>query len=134
MVEKIRMLTPVNISPEDALLGEVQRSASVVSFFDQLVGQEVDDNDGDLLMITVEGWKPRAFIEVWTKQREHLAKVCKMALDAGVAERQVRLAEKQGELVAGVIKAIFKDLDLSPEQKQIAPAVARKHLLMLNAG
>jgi hypothetical protein len=38
-----------------------------------------------------------------------------MDLDTGVAERQVRIAEAEGELFAGVIKAILEDLELSTE-------------------
>jgi hypothetical protein len=60
-----------------------------------------------------------------------LARVCKMALDAGVAERQVRVAEAQGELLASVIKAILTGLGLDKDQQDKAPAIVRRHLLAL---
>jgi hypothetical protein len=55
----------------------------------------------------------------------------KMALDAGVAERQVRVAEAQGELLASVIKAILGDLGLSKDQQAVAPGIVRRHLIAL---
>jgi hypothetical protein len=66
----------------------------------------------------------------WTNQA---AKYAKMALDAGVAERQVRIAEAQGEAFAGAIKAILEELGLSTEQQKLAPAAVRKHLTLLSA-
>ena len=46
-----------------------------------------------------------------------LARVCRMALDAGVNERAVRIAEQHGELLASVTKAILGNLDLSKKQQ-----------------
>jgi hypothetical protein len=51
----------------------------------------------------------------------------------GVNERAVRVAEAQGEMLAGVIKAILGDLGLSKEQQKLAPAAERKHLTALPA-
>jgi hypothetical protein len=64
---------------------------------------------------------------------DRAAKHAKLALDAGVAERQVAIAEREGEMLAGVIKAILGDLGLSKEQQREAPAVVRRHLTALSA-
>src|SRR3954464_9675466 len=64
---------------------------------------------------------------------DRAAKHAKLALDAGVAERQVRVAEAQGEAFAGAIKAILGDLDLTREQRAKAPASVRRHLTALSA-
>jgi hypothetical protein len=48
-----------------------------------------------------------------------------------VEERKVRIAEAQGELLAGVIKAILGDLGLNMKQQTDAPAIVRRHLLAL---
>lgn len=135
LVRKLTILSPTTIAPEDALLQEVHRSASVVAFLDQEVGG-IAHEGMDLITLTENGWRTRAFIDVWTEQRAHLAKVAKMALDAGVAERQVRLAEEQGAIVANILRSIFGDpeLGLSAEQKRAAPAIARRHLLSIGTG
>ena len=59
------------------------------------------------------------------------ARHAKLTLDAGVEERKVRIAEAQGELLAGVIKAILGDLGLNKKQQTDAPAIGRRHLLAL---
>lgn len=48
---------------------------------------------------------------------ERRAKFAKLCIDAGIAERQVRIAERQGQLIAQAITAIFKELgiDLTPK-------------------
>lgn len=73
------------------------------------------------------------FVVLWSKEREWHAKVCKMALDAGVAERQVRLAERQGELLAQTIERLLGDPDLAltHEQRQVGRQVAARHLRAL---
>jgi hypothetical protein len=77
--------------------------------------------------------KPSVWVELYQEERRMLARVCKMAHDAGVAERSVALAERQGEMLAGVIKAVLGDLGLSKEQQRGAPAVVRRHLTALSA-
>ena len=56
---------------------------------------------------------------------------CKAAVSCGVSERMVQLAERQADLLAQVVRAIFDDpeLGLTPEQRAIAPAVARRQML-----
>jgi hypothetical protein len=67
-----------------------------------------------------------------TYVRPHLHRRCDAtALDAGVEERRVRIAEAQGELLAGVIKAILGDLGPNKKQQNEAPAIVRRHLLAL---
>ncbi|RMI47594.1 hypothetical protein EBO15_01450 [Actinomadura harenae] len=67
------------------------------------------------------------WMELYQSERVHLARVAKAALDAGVAERQVRLAEQQGELLAGAINRILDGLNLSSEQwARVADVVPRE--------
>lgn len=128
LVAQLRLGQPMIVDPAEALVGEVYRSAGVVAFLDGLMG---DVGKDDLIYMTEAGYKPRAFVDVWTQQRAHLAKVCSMALAAGVAERQVRIAERQGELVAGALNKILGELGLTTEQRAIAPGIVRKHLMSI---
>jgi hypothetical protein len=118
---------PRGVEPHQALLEEVHRAAGHVAWLAQVVG-ELDKNqvvhgitrtvqlaDGTR---TVEA---RAAVNVWVKLyqewHDRLVRVAKVAIDAGVAERQVRLAEEQAQQLAQVIRAILIDLghDLADE-------------------
>lgn len=131
---------PIDIDPVEALLQEVRRSAGHVAWLgDQIRSMGDDDGTGDgdprhlLLSMTEQGWKMSAFVQEYRKEREHLARVAKVAIDAGIAERHVRIAEQQGALVAGVIQSILGRLNLTPEQRTVAPAIVRGELLALSA-
>jgi hypothetical protein len=80
----------------------------------------------------------QAGINIWyqlyLKEREHLAKVCALALKAGIEERKVKLAESQGLLVADAIRRILSALGLTPEQQQLVPEVVPRELRALAAG
>lgn len=65
----------------------------------------------------------------WTERYE---RACKTCLDAGIAERQVKLAEDQGELLATAVKGILTALNLTPEQWKAAPAIVATQLRQLS--
>jgi hypothetical protein len=63
---------------------------------------------------------------VFTEQRMHLARVSKMALDAGVAERLVSLAEAQADLFNTAITNIVTDLGMDPADGNVRSIVAHR--------
>jgi hypothetical protein len=122
------------VEPHEALLEEVWRTAGHVGWLGGVVrGLEpqqlvrgitktVQFRDGTR---TVEA---RAAVDVWVKlyqeERDRLVRVAKAAIDVGVEERQVRLAEGQAQQLARVIRAILTDLghDLSDEHvRKVVP-------------
>lgn len=131
LVKTLRAGQPLDIDPDQALLQEVHRTAGVVQWLEDLIGEL---GVKDLTVMTEIGYRPRAFHEMWIKEREHLAKVAKMTLDAGVQERHVRIAEEQGALLATVIRNVLGDLSLTPEQRAQAPEIVHRHLLAISAG
>jgi hypothetical protein len=48
------------------------------------------------------------------------AKLCR---DAGVQERQVQIAEAQGEWLAATVDKVLEHLNLTEEQQQALPAI-----------
>lgn len=124
------------VDPRDALLEEVYRTAGTV---DWLAKQVRSLDTADVVWGRVEetddGVKNKAAPSVWVQlyqqERQHLVRVCRETIQAGVEERRVRLAEQQGSMLAGVIKAILGDLDLSPEQAAKVPTVVPLHLRAL---
>ena len=121
---------PKDIDPHAALLDEVHMTAGHIEWLRVEIIQKLDDPAG-LTQITDAGVEPAVWIAMYQHEREHLVKVCKAAIDAGVAERQVRLQEEQGRLLAMVIQAFVRDpqLNLTPAQLVVAPNLIRKHLL-----
>jgi hypothetical protein len=132
---------PIEISPADALLQEVHRTAGHVAWLgeriqsltpDDLVwstAREVDKRATETPGIdTTQAAVEHAWVRLYREERAHLAAVSKAALAAGIEERRVRLAESQGALLAGVIRAVLGDLDLTPVQLERAAEAVPRHL------
>lgn len=83
---------------------------------------------------TTESAGPSIWYELYDRERKHLVTVCTAALRAGVEERRVRLAEAQGEQVAGAIRAILADLGLTSDQQAKVSEVVPRHLRVLAGG
>lgn len=157
------------LTPEQALLEEVRRSAALVRFLEERIAQwnlttvqsstieafaiakradvpsmrrhveEVlhnlnsDDPDSPNYLPPLTDRDPktgftsftdaREWLYLYREERSHLARVAKMAIDAGVANRLVSLAEDQGRILASAIRAVLKALDLNPEQASRVPYV-----------
>lgn len=70
------------------------------------------------------------FVVEYHRLIEVRAKLAKMAIDAGVAERQVRMAEKTGAMIVEVLKLSLVELGV-----EVTPAVAEtvgRHLRAVN--
>jgi hypothetical protein len=72
----------------------------------------------------------RGFVQAEASERDRCAAFCKTAIAAGLAERQVRLAEAQGAMLADVLRRVMRDplLGLSLEQRRLVPQLAERYL------
>lgn len=142
-VAKLNLRREVN--PHVALLDEVYRAAGVVAWLDEKVrslqeadmvwgvAEQVEKTAGEFPGVdTTSTADLNVWVKWWQQERAQLAKVAKMALDAGVEERRVKLAEQQGALLADVIRRILSDLELTPEQQQKVPTVVPRHLRLVS--
>ncbi len=77
------------------------------------------------------GARVHPMVELWQRERTHLRKLCEAAIRAGVEERRVRLAEKDGARVVAVIRGILDDLHLTAEQLAKVPHVVPARLRSL---
>lgn len=132
---------PREVDPRDALLEEVYRTAGAVDWLHQQVQalappdviwgktSEVIKDSGEFPGTdTTNAAEVNAWVRLFQQERKHLVDVCKAAVAAGLEERRVRLAEQQGAMLAGVIQAILRDLDLSPTQQAMVSEVVPRHL------
>jgi thiamine monophosphate synthase len=96
--------------------------------------EQVDKGSGEFTGTdTTEAAKPNVWLVLYQQERQHLVSVCKTAITCGIEERRVQLAEAQGEVVVGVIRAILGELGLTPEQAARAPEIASRHLRLVSA-
>lgn len=112
---------PIDTNPIEALLDEVSRTAGHVAFLGGKIARwpaenQLDENDA--ITPALSGW-----IQLYQSERKHLVAVSKAALDAGVNERLVQIAEHQGARLADSVESILRSLNLSPEQWRLVPEV-----------
>src|SRR5690606_23084528 len=84
--------------------------------------------DDGVRTITIEKY---ASVNVWVKLlkewQDHLAKLVKTTMEAGVAERQIRVMEHTVSLFSTALRGILKDLDIPWDDK--TREVVRRHLM-----
>ena len=135
----------IDVSPMEALLMCVRITAAEATFFSAKIAAmeekevitrpraEQLDRDG-----MVHDLRAQRQLNIWIRERRRalldLARFSKMALDAGVEERMVRVAENIGEQLATFVKGLLTDLHLSEEQEERAPEIVRRHLRVLQGG
>lgn len=154
---------PMDISPTEALLQEVQWTAGHVQWLRTKVA-ELDEQalvwgttrtetevggalriglDGDDGVTSVDSAPsnkviqtaaPSLWYDLYERERRHLVAVCSAALKAGVEERRVRLAESQGDLVATAIRRILDALALTPDQQALVGTVVPRELRLIAGG
>lgn len=129
---------PLDITPEQALLDEVHRTSGHVEWLRQRIatmGQEGKENAA-LHQFTQMGVVPSFWIQAYQDERRHLVQVCKAAITSGLQERQVRLAEQQGQMIASILQAFLQDQRMSFTQPQLneAPHVIRELLMTIPRG
>lgn len=75
----------------------------------------------------------RGFAVLEAQERDRCANFAAKAVAAGLEERMVRLAERQGALLADVIRKVLDDPDLglSSDQRRVASQVAARHLRLV---
>lgn len=112
------------VEPAEALLSMLRLSAGMVAWTRSELAHTDDRTSFEAAVL----------VRMYADERDRTARIAKAALDAGVAERMVRLAESYGELLATLIGNILSDLHLTVEQRGRAPEIVRGRLLELETG
>lgn len=124
---------PREVDPDEALLEEVHRTAGHVAWLGQVVAalekkqithgvtKTVQLANGDKVI------EAKATVNVWLRlyqdERDRLVRVCRAAIEAGIAERRVRIAEQQAVMLAAVVKGILADLGHSLDDPHVQETV-----------
>lgn len=136
------MGAPVDVHPHDAILWAMRVSAGEVVYCDQQIRRLEEDElferptktqlvelpSGKVEEIH-ESREPEQFSR-WVRWRDramkNMAMYAKMALDVGIEERQIQLAEKQAQQLVNVITAVLTDLGHDLRDSQTREIVRRR--------
>ncbi len=136
--------------PGEVLLRLVTQSRMRVDSYAELIEQKIADGQelyGETFTLEnilvgstyFEGQKTgeyiRGLVQLESQERDRLGMFAAKAIAAGLAERQVRLAERQGELLAELMRMITTDPEMgfTPAQREAMPHVLRRHLALVSA-
>lgn len=148
-----------HMSPDEQLLQEVARSATAVQWLAERVAElHVPDPEDTGILQDVTGFdddgnpvfranqfnlygpdhnQDLAVHPLWKKldeERDRHARFCKLAIDAGISERLVRIAEAQGTQIVSVIVHVVEALGLPPDVRDRARRLAADKLRTLGPG
>jgi hypothetical protein len=114
---------PIPVEPTEALLAVLHLSAGHLQYVKDEY-EVVEDKSS---------FMAQSLMRAFNEERDRIARIAKAALDAGVAERQVKIAEAYGAQLATLLRNVLEDekLKLTTRQQAAAPAVIRKHLLSM---
>lgn len=136
--------------PDEILLLEVRRSAGIVAWLEQQIGElkaselargtryvrNVETTAGQFPGSTTTsevGPGEHVLSQMYARERRHLADVCAKAITAGVARRHVELAEQQGELAGQLLTAVLRELGVDPASPRAQDAI-RRHFTLVAGG
>jgi hypothetical protein len=82
----------------------------------------ITTSDGDTVKT---GESVRGLVDLEIRYSDRVASWSALAIKAGLEERRVKLAERQGELIAQVLRSVMRSpaLALSQEQRDVLPLV-----------
>jgi hypothetical protein len=154
----------VDADPTEHLLESLHRAAALVEVWGLIVatldeaaeretagagklrGEIGYERDGDgfevrpkdrMLVLNAHGLaRVHPFYSEYRDALEMRAKLAKLCIDAGVAERAVRVAESHAQLMADVFRRVYNDpeLGLTDEQRERARVVTARHLRLIEGG
>jgi hypothetical protein len=129
----------LDVTPWEGLLTAVKIAAGRVAFCEAKLASAYSDRQ---LEPPHEAFGQAGSVDAdnlhyWVKQAElwhdKLARVSKLAIDAGVAERLVRQLELEAQLMLRATSLTFDELGLSDEIRERALGIMSRNLLQLEA-
>lgn len=115
----------IDVDPAEAILAVVHLSYGHLCWLRSEIAGYEDKSVFDAQVL----------LRMYDNERDRVARISKAALDAGIAERQIKLAEHWGGVLAELLQGIFADpeLGMSARQNELLPAVLRRHLVAVDA-
>jgi hypothetical protein len=127
-----------NVSPWEAILTEVRRSAYRAHWVDErvereaqaehdLAAQEIEIGDADKFkrLQLAQSRELREWVRLSREERAHGAQVARAAVSAGLSERYIESVQAEARMIAGVLQRALQAAELSPEQWEAATGELR---------
>jgi hypothetical protein len=143
------MGTPLDIDPHDAIIHAIRVTAGEVKYCDAQISRLHQDElferplETSIQQLPNGKWviiEEKRNVEVisrWVVLRDealaNLVRYSKWALEVGIDERRVRVAERVADVIAPLLNDLALDLDLTDEQRELLPGVIGKRLRALEA-
>lgn len=114
------LASELDLNPVEALLWAVRLGAGAVSYWQGLLA---DENTPIELALAVE--------QSYGAERDRMAKTAALCIQAGLAEKRVRIAERQADLMEIVLESAMEENGISQAKIEAVKKSAAKHLLAL---
>jgi hypothetical protein len=121
---------PIEMSPIDALMWCIRITAGEIQWYSERMGER---KEHEWIEDTFVGKQLHMYARNRAVSIDRLAKYSKWAVDSGIAERAMRLAESYGEQLYVLLHGVLEDLELTPGQRAKAPAIITRHLMAMEA-
>lgn len=144
------MGTPIDVDPHEALLQAIRIAAGEVAYCDLQIRRLEEDELFERPTKKVYTKMPSGGLQLieqrrdaeqmsrwvlWRKDAAHrMAQYSKMAIDAGIDERRVAVAERVADVLAPLLQNLAEDLKLTPQQRELLPIVLGTRLKALEQG
>lgn len=110
---------PREIEADQALIEELHRCAGHVAQLGRLI------ESGSAA-------EAESAYKLYLIERTQMLKVAQTVEGLGIDQRRLEVQEFQATILAGVIKKVLRDLELTSTQRDRAPALVRQHLLAVS--
>lgn len=124
---------PKEINPLDAIIWCIKMTAGEIEFYTEQMAllEEAQWTEN-----TVMGEQMHVFARMRGECQERLVKFSKDAIQLGLTERAVKLAEQYGNTISLLVRGILDDLMpyINYEGQQLIPKIVRKHLRRAERG
>lgn len=117
----------VESDPYEAILTTIRQTSAEVALF----GSLAPSPERGPFVATMFGPQLHAAVAERQKAQKRLVHFAKVAIDAGVAQRQVDIAERLGKQLGMILQRIVAALDLTPQQMQRVPELVRGELELI---
>ena len=120
------------IDPGQALLNLVWQAAGDLEFYKQKVNELPEQYQIELGANGSSKLSIHPYTELYHQTQNRLAQISKLALQAGIEERRVRIAERDASVIYQAIQVALKSLNISAEDITKFRAIFNEQIVSAN--
>ncbi|HKV43853.1 MAG TPA: hypothetical protein VJT32_04150 [bacterium] len=125
------MGAPLDINPLEAIVWCIRITAGEVQWLSMKIAEA---DEVDWIENTIAGKQLNVFQRTRADAQDRLVRYSKEAIQLGLAERAIRMAENFGLALARLLEGIEADMGFNATQRKLWQQSVRKHLILLQGG